>query len=358
LKNIKISLSPTLLLLNPKIISNKSLLELVVSSQDGTPDFYRFKAIKTSNWNANNALEIIHNNLVVKDLEEKGKASKNSYKKIFSVIDLDNDQIKQSLGALLIFMQTSIFHLDEGKIIVSSIKTFPMESFMRIDTATFKALQIFSEEVHPNVVKGVGRSKEGFSLFGLFDRTLSAPGRLKLKEWMAKPFCDIEKIRHRQRGVALVVRSTNREFIKGIAGMFRHVHDVPRLILRIKKVEATQVEWYKIHSSLQASLRIVDQFALFVDADSGKDQADIDFLKGLCQHLDVQIVQGAVHCLEEAIDFEIAETVLKGTGQGAVTIREGYDAFLDQQRTLYDNIEKYLVEAAHKILDIVPLLEV
>ncbi|CAN0266134.1 unnamed protein product, partial [Hapterophycus canaliculatus] len=43
-----------------------------------------------------------------------------------------------------------------------------------------------------------GRSKEGFSLFGLFDRTKSMSGRRCLKEWMLKPLHNIAAISARQ----------------------------------------------------------------------------------------------------------------------------------------------------------------
>ncbi len=53
-------------------------------------------------------------------------------------------------------------------------------------TVDFKALQIFVEDVHPLVVKGVQRGKEGFSLFGLFDRTKSAPGKQVKRRWRVR----------------------------------------------------------------------------------------------------------------------------------------------------------------------------
>ena len=55
-------------------------------------------------------------------------------------------------------------------------------------------MQIFAEEIHPNVIKGPGRSKEGFSIFGLFDRTQSISGagkirvKLRLKVTISKTF--------------------------------------------------------------------------------------------------------------------------------------------------------------------------
>ena len=45
------------------------------------------------------------------------------------------------------------------------------------------------------------RKKEGFSIFGLFDRTSSLPGRARLHHWMLNPFCDKERILFRQNGM-------------------------------------------------------------------------------------------------------------------------------------------------------------
>ena len=76
--------------------------------------------------------------------------------------------------------------MDEGKILLSSIKQLQLPEILRMDQATFSALQIFQEDIHPNVIKGKGKAKEGFSLFCLFDRTHSQNGRVRLREWMRK----------------------------------------------------------------------------------------------------------------------------------------------------------------------------
>lgn len=52
--------------------------------------------------------------------------------------------------------------------------------------------------VYMRRVDGQGRSKEGFSVFGLFDRTRSVSGRRCLKQWMLKPLHDIHAITARQ----------------------------------------------------------------------------------------------------------------------------------------------------------------
>ena len=72
-------------------------------------------------------------------------------------------------------------------------------------------------------------------------------GRQKLKDWMSKPLFDIHKIKHRQDGVSIFVRSTNGDVVKNISGFLKHVSDIPRLILRIKKVESSYVDWCIIY---------------------------------------------------------------------------------------------------------------
>lgn len=160
LSEIKDSLHPTLFLLHPQIISNKPLFDIILSGPDGM-NYYRFQALKSSCWNANNTLEMIHKNLIVKNfvVDREKQSTGNEHQKVFSAIDLDSVVVKQSLGALLSFMQMNVFQLDNGKIIVSALKMIPMGQYMKIDTSSFNALQIFAEETHPNVLKGVGRSK-------------------------------------------------------------------------------------------------------------------------------------------------------------------------------------------------------
>ena len=158
LNNLKATLHPTLFLLHPKIVCNKSLFELILSGSDGMPDYYRFKALKSSSWNTNAALEIIHKNLVIRH-DGNDDPSTTAYQRLRSEIDLDVVPNQQSLGALLSFMQSTIFNLDGGKIVVSAVRTISLEKYMSIDASSMKALQIFSEEIHPNVLKGGGRSK-------------------------------------------------------------------------------------------------------------------------------------------------------------------------------------------------------
>lgn len=347
MSGVKSSFCPTLFLLHPRVVTNKSLLEVVLSGPDSTPDVYRFKVLKNSVWNDKSCYQLIH-----RYLEIRGKHGvQSTYQQLACVLDLEQEQSRLALGAVLAYMQETIFKLDGGKVIVSSVKNFSQEDYMRIDQASLRSLQIFSEDIHPNVIKGKGRSKEGFSLFGLFDRTHSLPGRQRLRNWMTCPFRDKARILHRQKGVAIMAHPSNRDFVSGFASLLRHFHDLPKLLLRIKKVEATHVEWCKIYVTLQTVQKFLDHIRLFI-ASPLTDMEDSAYIRDVCEDIDVNGIYRLTQALTCAIDFQESEA------EGAVTFREAYDVTLDRLRMTYVHLETHLVAAAHRILEIVPLLQV
>lgn len=352
--DLKIFCSPTLFIIHPSLLSNKSLLDVIAIGLDGEENFYRYTVLKSSLWNKRGAIELICRHLVIKEHrigEERGTSSNFMMQKIATVVDLDVDQLCQTLGSLLHYMQENLFHLDDGNVTISSLKQLPTQSYMRVDTGSMKALQIFCEDIHPNVIKGVGRSKEGFSLFGLFDRTQSSSGRMKLKEWMAKPIFDLQNILYRQRGVEFFALETNRDLTTTIIGMMKHISDLPRMVLRIKKVEATHTEWCKLHTTCNYAVLILGEIVNLVLTD-GLDDSSKEYLKGLICLLDISMLDKMRESLSKAIDF--AESL----AHGQIFIKEGFDSVLDQQRQLYDNLEEQLISAAHKILEVVPMLKV
>lgn len=91
-----------------------------------------------------------------------------------AVIDFESKVLVKALGALLSYLQSTVFQLTEGKyVIVNRIADAKSSAHMVISPSTFSALHIFSTENHPLIAKGRGNSKEGFSLFSLLDRTRS-----------------------------------------------------------------------------------------------------------------------------------------------------------------------------------------
>ena len=346
---LKMLTKPAIFVVHPTFVANQGLLDLLLADADGLP-YYQHVVSKSQNWNAAAALDLLCTKLTIRGQESVSK--RNTYLQLAAAIDIVSEQVKMAMGALLHYMSAHLFNMDDGNVVIAGVKPLPNLSLCRIDTNSFLALQIFAQEHHPNVIKGVGRSKEGFSLFGLFDRTKSLPGRQCLRQWMLAPFCDRERILRRQDGVALIVRPENREFVGEITRLMKHIHDIPRILLRIKKVESGQQEWCRLYRSLESAIQILDFTTSFTrDYDYSNESsttsddrvADRQYIADLLQSIQYETIRTIYERIARAIDFD-ASVELSTT-----TIREGYDKQLDQIRNVYDSLESYLTRAAHEV---------
>jgi DNA mismatch repair protein MSH5 len=296
-------------------------------------------------------LEVNKTRLMIYSLQRTGPnimCFNNLYFVFLSVIDMDNVESLSSLGALLAYLQENIMNLENGMMYVSKLSSITLESYMRLTTGTQKALQIFQTDYHPNVIKGPGRSKEGFSVFAMLDRTTSSVGRACLKVWMSRPLCDKEKILSRQDGIEVLMRNENQDYVTNISKILKKVHDMPKLILRIKKVVASYKEWCNLLSALRAALQIFEEISAF----SHHVTKDIDkrFIYGLFAPHDVQTLRNVFSALQAAIDIEAS------LNAGELVIVSGYSAELDKLSDIYNNLETFLTEAARSILESAPLL--
>lgn len=61
-----------------------------------------------------------------------------NYHVLASRIDIDCTQVRQAMGALILYMQSTVFHLDNGYITVSSIRTLSLPSYLRMDSETMQ----------------------------------------------------------------------------------------------------------------------------------------------------------------------------------------------------------------------------
>jgi hypothetical protein len=152
--SLKLSYHPTLFILHPKIIANESLLKVIVAGVDGTPDFYKYKVIKSSGWSSELSMEILCNRVVFSGSRENNIGVQDAFLRLSSMIDIDNSASLSSLAALLLHLQAEVFNLEGGQIYINSLCQLSLSTYMRLSTDTLKALQIFKEDYHPNLIKG------------------------------------------------------------------------------------------------------------------------------------------------------------------------------------------------------------
>ena len=367
LNAMKLALKPSLLILHPKMVSNPPLLKVIISNTAANDNPLPYVTIKSSLWNH----EMGHTALArFISLRSQTGTRLSSYgdgfQKFGSLIDLDDHAVMSAISALLHHIQSTPMLLedDENRLMLASIKPLKLVNSLRIDRNTLNSLQIFSDDVHPSLLKGFGKNKEGFSMFCLFDRTHSASGKARLREWMRSPFSEISHIESRQNGVEMVTRVENSEFIKSIIKQIKRSSEISASILRIKRVTNAHGEFVKLYQSIEAGIIIARDVLDFLQ-DSSKENSDKSYLNSTFAGLPIHDIEGVFQSLFEVVDIEatlqglgnINESTATGSLSHSVYIREGFDATLDNLRDIYLNLDSILKNAANQTLNSVPILE-
>ena len=370
---MKSALKPSLLILHPKIASNPPLLKLIISNTAHNDDGAQivkhpnlpYVTVKSSIWNHAMGYNALAQTVSLRSQARvRLRSYSDGHQKFASLIDLDDHAVMSATSALLYHLQSNPMLLagdEESRLSLASIKPLNLVNTLRIDHNTLTSLQMFSDDVHPSLLKGFGKNKEGFSLFCLFDRTHSAAGKARLREWMKSPFCDIPRIVTRQDGVEMVTRAENIDFTKSIVRQIMKSSDVSASILRIKRVTTAHNEWIKLYQSIEAGVNITRLVLDFL-RDPNKADSDKRYLNFTFKGLPIDDIEMARCSLLQAMDIE---ATLQGfgaifeqsaTGQHSVYIREGFDPALDNLRDIYLHLESILKNAASQTLNSVPIL--
>ena len=173
----------------------------------------------------------------------------NNFHSLSSMIDFDSPTLVRALGSLLIHLRNTAFRLEEGfTVTVNNLRRCAApDSVLRLDESTLRTLRIFATDRHPLVVANSScgmndrnRSKEGFSLFALLDRTRSKAGRERLRRWMTQPLRDVVAIRERHVGMELFLHPESRPAASLVVDQLSAVGSMDSILLRMQRCCAAQ----------------------------------------------------------------------------------------------------------------------
>lgn len=186
------------------------------------------------------------------------------------------------------------------------LRTVHSGQFMHLDESTRRNLELTG-----SLVDGGRRG----SLLGVLDRTVTAMGARKLRQWLGQPLVDLEAIRARHRAVAaLVEESLLRDDLRAALG---GVCDLERLNGRIAMATGNARDLAALKSSL-------DRLPPLLDLLAGIDD---QLLAGLRDGLD------PLADLNELIGLAIVDDPPLGVREGGL-IRPGFHAELDELRQI------------------------
>ncbi|RLA83716.1 MAG: DNA mismatch repair protein MutS, partial [Deltaproteobacteria bacterium] len=211
--------------------------------------------------------------------------------------------LKRAAGAILRYL------LETQKVEPTHIRPLEIyrtEQYLILDETTQRNLELFSP------LRGSGRKG---SLLGVLDRTTTAMGRRKLRQWLAYPLRDTEEIGRRLEAVASLKeapleRDSLRELLEGVA-------DIERLNARLALGRANPRELVALKGSLERVPEIRERLLSFGS----------DLLQEIAQGLDP--LEEVVERIGERIVDDPPATITEGG-----IIRDGYHQELDELRSI------------------------
>ncbi|RLA77794.1 MAG: DNA mismatch repair protein MutS, partial [Deltaproteobacteria bacterium] len=189
---------------------------------------------------------------------------------------------------------------------IRPLEVYRTEQYLILDETTQRNLELFSP------LRGSGRKG---SLLGVLDRTVTAMGRRRLRQWLAYPLRDLVEIGRRLEAVASLKeapleRDTLRELLEGVS-------DIERLNARLALGRANPRELVALKESLERVPEIRERLLSFGS----------DLLQEIAQGLDP--LEEVVQKIGERIVDDPPATVTEGG-----IIRDGYHQELDELRSI------------------------
>lgn len=226
-------------------------------------------------------------------------------------------------GALGVLLSYAELLADENNYGNFTISQYNLNSYMRLDSAAMRALNVMESKTDAN---------KNFSLFGLMNRTCTAGmGRRLLHMWLKQPLLDVDEINVRLDLVQAFVDDTG--FRQDLRQHLKRICDIERMMRNIEKRRANLSHIVKLYQSsirlpyIKSAMERYDgQFASLVKE---RYMERLDYLTN-DDHLNKFI--GLV---EVSVDLDQLEN-------GEYMISPGYDSQLSSLKNEQESLEEQI----------------
>ncbi|GFS40734.1 MUTS homolog 2 [Actinidia rufa] len=153
-------------------------------------------------------------------------------------------------GALGSLLSYSELLTDESNYGSYSIRQYSLHSYMRLDSAAIRALNVMESKTDAN---------KNFSLFGLMNRTCTAGmGKRLLHMWLKQPLLDVTEINSRLDLVQAFVEDT--ALRQDLRQHLKRISDIERLVRYVDKRRASLQHIVKLYQIENACYTLLDRF--------------------------------------------------------------------------------------------------
>ncbi|XP_016545387.2 DNA mismatch repair protein MSH5 isoform X3 [Capsicum annuum] len=215
------------------------------------------------------------------------------------------------------------------------------DKFLKVDSAAHEALQIFQIDKHPSHM-GIGRAKEGFSVFGMMNKCVTPMGRRLLRNWFLRPILDLDNLNRRLDTISFFLSAE--EISASLRETLKSVKDIPRILKKFNCPSSisTSADWAAFLKTVCALLHIRKIFEVGI---SGSLLEELKYL-----NLDIIERAGFFISVDLAYVCELVIGIIdvdRSKEKGYETIiKEGFCDELDELRQIYDGLPEFLEEVS------------
>ena len=203
---------------------------------------------------------------------------------------------------------------------------------------TRNELSIFQQQLHPSLIKGFGKGKEGLSIFNLFNKCSTSQGKKLLKNIFLFPLKDKKKLDKRFQCIQDFANINNYTVIKSLIANLSTIKDLEVTMEDLKSFVINPKVWIILNNSLSGILRIIEIMKTL--------KRKISIISDLLEEISLDDIQKIYDFLSVCFEFGRIDEI--------PFIKEGVSDTLDEINNKYKGIDEILQMKANEYRNQLP----
>ncbi|OHS97192.1 MutS domain III family protein [Tritrichomonas foetus] len=289
--------------------------------------------LSTSDFSFKNGLNAL-NSITFLDSAEQQDYIKQSI--VSGIIDVSSKTVVGAIGAIYNFLNTVNDDSDSSNksLIISTFKTLEISLGLFLPKRSLEELQILSYDLHPSIHSNTTHSKDGLSLYSLFNRCSTVMGRKVLRKWFLVTLDSLTKINSRLDVIQEFISEKMHPYINEVISKLHLLPEIRPLLLRLQKESMNQQHWIRLNKGLKQAAELchlIDSFSFLKE--------NVNFANLSSEN--EQKLYHIVNSIESTIDLK------PGT---ETHVKDGCDQQLTEMKKSYSNLDLVLTEVARKLM--------